>query len=203
MQVQDTEEVDYPEDHDAVAEDESPDREDMRDLPPHAAESQAALVPKRKMKPKMRFPPPHSIEEARTMTNYEVDDAKWEWAARQEFEFHKAKLYEAQAAAERQTVRRQRYREEREELRRQGIEDAEKGVDVDLRKEQRRLKAIEDIEAYGQQTGEDVSGWFDEIGRGPLGEVGHYAPRHQQRGGAVPRGKNARKDFKPVGFPIN
>lgn len=201
VEIYDSEHVEYPEDHDQGVLDEEIHPASQRDLPPHATAE--AVVPAPRPKPKLRYPPPYTIEEARAKTDYTVDEAKWHWAAIQEFEYHKAKLLEAQATAERQAVRRQKYREIREEQRRQAIEDAENGVESDLKKEQRRLKAIEDIEEYGRQTGEDLSGWFDEIGRGPLGEVGTYEPRHQQRGGAVPRGKNPRKGFKPVGFPIN
>jgi hypothetical protein len=201
IQVHDVDQHEYPENDDNAQA--SEDIVEQHDSPPHlsASDAQVASIPRPQAQ--LRFPPPHTVEEARAKTDYIVNDEAWNWAAMSEFEYHKAKLLEAKAAAERQTVRRQRYRELREEQRRQAIEDAEKGVDVDLRKEERRLKAIQDIEEYAQQTGEDVSGWFNEIGRGPLGEVGKYEPRFQQRGGAVPRGKNPRTGWKPVGFPIN
>ena len=200
VQVYEADQHEYPEDQDEPVPEDSV---DQHDLPPHLSASAASIASVPRPRAKMVFPPPHTIEEARAKTDYIVNDEAWNWAAMSEFEYHKAKLLEAKAAAERQAVRRQRYRELREEQRRQAIEDAHKGVDVDLQKEERRLKAIKDIEEYAQQTGEDVSGWYDEIGRGPVGEVGKYEPRFQQRGGAVPRGKSPRTGWKPVGFPIN
>lgn len=146
---------------------------------------------------------PRNMEDLHAKTDWKIDHSKWNWCAKQEFEYHQAKILEAEATAERQFIRRTRMREEREERRRQAEEDERTGLGPELVKERRRLDSIEHIEHYAKQTGQDVSQWYDEVG-GELGDIPAYAPRSQTRGGAIPRGsKNPRSKFKPFGFPIN
>lgn len=149
-------------------------------------------------------PGPRTLDQVRAKEDWHVDHDKWAWAERQEYEYHKTQLTVAQETAERQYVRRTRYREEREEFKRQREEDRKSGRTRALRKEQRRLEALEHIDQYAKDTGQDVSGWFEEIGSGPLDKVTPYEPTHQSRGGALPRKpSNPRRKFRPVGFPIN
>lgn len=148
-------------------------------------------------------PGPRTMDEVYAKEDWKVDHNRWNWCANQEFAYHKAKIQEAEATAERQFIRRTRLREQREELKRQTEEDERTGLTEELKKEKRRLESLEHIEFYAKSTGQDVSGWYDEVG-GELGELPEYAPRAQTRGGAIPRNpKNPRSKFKPFGFPIN
>ena len=156
----------------------------------------------RMRKVRMLFPPPYSIEDARSKNDYDVSHLQWRWAEGAEFEYHKAKLAEAEAAAERQQVRRARNREA-SELRRIDQEKIEQeGLGEEVMKEMRRLEAIEHVLDYARLTGNDVSGWIGEM-QGRLGEYVPYEPKFEHRGGAVPRKKGPRAGWKTHSFPIN
>lgn len=136
--------------------------------------------------------------------DFYVDHAKWDWCANQERLYHQARFIAAQETAERQYVRRLRYREEREIEKKNAAEDREFKRVQDLAKEKRRMEAMKDVQDYAETTGEDVNGWLEELSRADVGEVATYRPTHQARGGAVPRGQhNRRRTMRPAGFPIN
>ena len=146
---------------------------------------------------------PPILEDARAAT-YEVDEGKWVRAQRAEFQYHRVKIAEAEAAAQRQILRRMRAYEQLRTKMAQRLEDQREGITEAMQKEQRRLQAIEDIRLYAQTTGEDVSDWLDELSAGPVGDSPDYVPQHQIHGGAIPRNlKNPRSRMRPLGFPIN
>ena len=132
----------------------------------------------------------------------EVDERRWEMAVVHEKAYHDQKAREAYQAANRQLIRRTKYREERDrnKAERQAMNDS--GEWEDLRREKRRGEAFDTVQQYAKITGGDVSGWYDEL-RGELGEATPYRPTHIHHGGAIPRGKNPRRHMKPMGFPIN
>ena len=132
---------------------------------------------------------------------YNVPESKWAVAKRLERDYHRGKYIDAVQTAERQKVRRARYREEKVTARQQREEDIKLGRQEEMYKEKRRLQALEDVRRYAEQTGEDVSGWFEELQQ-PLGYVAPYRPQHLAKGGAIPWGKNPRSKMRPVGYPI-
>ncbi|WVF68377.1 hypothetical protein IAT40_003142 [Kwoniella sp. CBS 6097] len=89
---------------------------------------------------------------------------RWDQAAKLEESFHRAKEIEAQQIAQRQTARREAYKIEREQKKRERAEDQSSGRAEAVRAERKRIEALEAIEKYAQQTGEDVSGWYEELG---------------------------------------
>ncbi|OCF40682.1 hypothetical protein I317_05531 [Kwoniella heveanensis CBS 569] len=91
---------------------------------------------------------------------------RWDQAAKLEESFHRAKEIEAEQIAQRQTARREAYKIEREQRKRERAEDDASGRSEAVRAERKRIEALEAIEKYAQQTGEDVSGWYEELGIG-------------------------------------
>ena len=143
-----------------------------------------------------------TYEEVKNADVY-LDERVWEWCAQQEYQYHKAKFIAAQEIAERQYVRRTRYREEKM-ARRRDKEERIVPQTIDLfNKEKRREEAVNDIKEYAALTGQDVSHWLTEIEDGDVGLVEEYQPVHQARGGVGPRRPGKRSSFKPMGFPVN
>jgi len=177
-------------------------RRALLDREPDGSGDGAAAPAPRMRKVRRIFPPPYSIEDARAKDDYDVSHAQWRWAETAEFEYHKAKLAEAEAAAERQQVRRARNREQAELQKADEARIEQEGLADEAKKEKRRLEAIEHVLDYARLTGNDVSGWIGEM-QGKLGEYIPYEPRFEHRGGAVPRGKSPRAGWKTHSFPIN
>ena len=96
--------------------------------------------------------------------------------------------------AERQRFRRERFREERQRMKDQREEDERLGRTEDIRNERKRMDALETIDNYARLTGEDVSGWFEELGQGPIGEIGSREGRIH----GVPGGVKARLRRNPA-----
>ena len=130
----------------------------------------------------------------------EVDESKWAKAERGERAHHEMKAREAIQAANRQFIRRTRYREEREHNKAYRQEDEELGIAPEVKKEQRRLEALDTISHYGDVTGEDVSGWFEELSE-DVGRADPWRPTHLQPGGVIAR-KSRTRNMKPKGYPI-
>ncbi|ORX37600.1 hypothetical protein BD324DRAFT_387012 [Kockovaella imperatae] len=131
----------------------------------------------------------------------EVDEKAWERAIRGERAHHEQKAREAIQAANRQLIRRVQGREAKEQRRKWRAEDAELGIALHVKREKRRLEAMESIGHYADSTGNDVSGWIQEMSQ-ELGEVSPWRPTHLQPGGVVAR-KGRTAGMKPDGFPIN
>lgn len=92
-----------------------------------------------------------------------IDDRRWEQAESMEVAFWEAKELEDEHIAIRREARRAKYQVEREEMKRQREEDKVLGREDLMRQEKRRDLAVWSIEQYAKETGEDVSGWFEEI----------------------------------------
>lgn len=126
-------------------------------------------------------PLPEDIEERRSLpdldeplTKEEVDfkapPAAWAQAERLEEHFHKARLMDEENIAERKRIRKEKYLEERQQRKLQREEDIRLGRDGRLAQERRRMRALQSIEEYAQQTGEDVSDWIEELETAELGD---------------------------------
>ena len=130
---------------------------------------------------------PQYLETNPGAASWGEDEGRWARAERMEEQFHKAKAMEALQIAERQRIRREGYRRENEERRAQKLEDSRTGQTEVLRKERSRMEALANIERYAKITGEDVSGWYEELAQGELGEVPVFRPGRITRvqGGAT------------------
>ncbi|WVQ95926.1 hypothetical protein IAU59_003025 [Kwoniella sp. CBS 9459] len=91
---------------------------------------------------------------------------RWDQAARLEESFHRAKEIEAEQIAQRRAARREAFKLEREQKKAERADDEASGRMEAIRAERKRIEALEAIEKYAQQTGEDVSGWYEELGIG-------------------------------------
>lgn len=92
-----------------------------------------------------------------------MDDEKWRQAEKLEVAFHQARELEEELIAARKEARAKRFKEEREAYRKQRDEDRQLGRDGAIAQEKRRAIAIASIEKYAEETGEDVSAWYEEI----------------------------------------
>ena len=131
----------------------------------------------------------------------QVDDEAWERAIRGEMSHHQDKAREALQAANRQFIRRERFRELKQYEKQAKLEDEELGITDHVQKERRRLEGLESIQHFAHRTGEDVSGWYEELGEGELGKADPWRPTHLQPGGVIAR-KGRTANMKPKGFPI-
>jgi len=93
-----------------------------------------------------------------------VYSQRWDDAERIEMAYRESKAIEAEAIKRRQEVRRKIHKEQREIAKAQREADRLAGRLEPIRREKERLDAIARIEAYAKQTGEDVSGWYEELG---------------------------------------
>ena len=131
----------------------------------------------------------------------QVVDEAWERAIRGEMSHHQDKAREAFQAANRQFIRRERFQEMKTNEVEARLEDKALGITKDIKKEKRRLEGLESIEHFAHRTGEDVSGWYEELGAGRLGKASSWRPTHLQPGGVIAR-KGRTSNMRPKGFPI-
>jgi hypothetical protein len=123
------------------------------------------------------------------MTRAEADAKApaWKWARAEalETQYHKARLLEEANIAERKRIRKERHAAESAALKAQKEEDRREGRTDYLASEQRRMRAIESVKKYAEQTGEDVSDWFNELESAHLGAQtdapNHLRPRPLKR----------------------
>lgn len=143
--------------------------------------------------------PPSPAEIAEKMP-----DEGWARAEALEKAYHKAKALEDEFLEARKAVRKEQYAKERERAKRERAEMKELGMEGRLAQERRRQEAIASIEKYARQTGEDVSGWFEEVEKVELPDTPpapYQEPLNPRRVGGklrltpdVPR-KNPNKSF--------
>lgn len=87
----------------------------------------------------------------------------WARAEALEKAYHEAKALENELIAARKAVRKARYLQEREDAKREKEEIRAQGLGPRMAQERLRAAAIESIEKYARETGEDVTDWFEEI----------------------------------------
>lgn len=92
-----------------------------------------------------------------------MDEQGWSRAEQLEKAYHEAKALERELIEARRTVRRTAFKAERERAREERKEMLEQGLGPRIAQERRRATAIERIEAYARETGEDVSDWIKEL----------------------------------------
>ncbi|WWD04487.1 hypothetical protein V865_002557 [Kwoniella europaea PYCC6329] len=114
-----------------------------------------------------------------------VDDIqlRWDQAVRLEEKFMESQILEQQQIAERQQARRAAFKLERERKKQERLEDQLAGRTDAIRAEKKRIEALEAIESYARQTGEDVSGWYAELGINEGEELPVDEDRKKRRGG--------------------
>jgi hypothetical protein len=100
----------------------------------------------------------HMIEPTET-----IDEA-FRKAEQFELAFHENRLNEEEMIRKRKEKRYEQYRKLREQVKKEKEEDVRLGRVEDIHKEAERLQAIDRIYQYAQETGEDVSEWFAELG---------------------------------------
>ncbi|WVR07953.1 hypothetical protein IAU60_004996 [Kwoniella sp. DSM 27419] len=89
---------------------------------------------------------------------------RWDRAAKLEEAFRRAKVLEDEQIAQRKEARAKAYKLERMQRKQEREEDELAGRSEAVRAEKRRIAALEAIEKYAQETGEDVSAWYEELG---------------------------------------
>jgi len=114
----------------------------------------------------------------------------WDRARRLEEHLHTSRAAEAEDRRRRLDVRKTLTREARAVSRAERDEIIASGREGEVLKEKRRQRAIFEIGRYAELTGEDVSGWLDELESGELGEVPDWKFKHKTQGGGRPRPKN-------------
>jgi hypothetical protein len=92
-----------------------------------------------------------------------VDEA-FRRAEQFELVYHQNRLAEEEAIIERKKIRYEKYSRLRDQIRAEREEDIRLGRTEDVKREVERLQAIDRIYEYAQETGEDVSEWFAELG---------------------------------------
>ncbi|CAK9783263.1 hypothetical protein CC85DRAFT_282006 [Cutaneotrichosporon oleaginosum] len=104
---------------------------------------------------------------SKPMTKEEVeaktDELGWERAEQLEKAYHDAKALERELIDARKAVRKAKFLAERQQLKEERREMLEQGLGPKLAQEKRRAAAIESIENYARETGEDVSDWIKEL----------------------------------------
>ncbi|WVW87040.1 hypothetical protein I302_109096 [Kwoniella bestiolae CBS 10118] len=108
---------------------------------------------------------------------------RWDQAVRLEEKFLESQVVEQQQIEERQQARRAAFRLERERKKQERMEDELAGRLPAIRAERKRIEALEAIESYARQTGEDVSGWYEELGINEGEEIPVNEDRKKKRGG--------------------
>ena len=104
----------------------------------------------------------------------ETIDEAFRKAEQFELAFHENRLNEEEMIRKRKEKRYELYRRLREQVKKEKEEDMRLGRVEDIHKEAERLQAIDRIYQYAQETGEDVSEWFAELGvntRDGFGEI--------------------------------
>ncbi|WWC66012.1 uncharacterized protein I303_108634 [Kwoniella dejecticola CBS 10117] len=99
--------------------------------------------------------------------SFEMDEGtkrRWEAAVRLEEKFQQSQIVEQQQIEERQQARRAAFKLERMQKKKERQEDELYGRTDAIRAEKKRIEALEAIENYAKQTGEDVSAWYEELG---------------------------------------
>lgn len=91
-------------------------------------------------------------------------DNQWDRAENLELAYHANREMEEIAIEQRRTARRERFKVERERMKAQRAEDERMGRMDDIKREKERKNALAKIRAYAEETGEDVSGWYEELG---------------------------------------
>jgi hypothetical protein len=118
---------------------------------------------------------PDAVGEAsQIMEPTETIDEAFRKAEQFELAFHENRLNEEEMIRKRKEVRYEQYRNLREQVKKEKEEDVRLGRVEDIHKEAERLQAIDRIYQYAQETGEDVSEWFAELGvdtRDGFGEI--------------------------------
>jgi hypothetical protein len=94
----------------------------------------------------------------------ETIDEAFRKAEQFELAFHENRLNEEEMIRKRKEVRYEQYRKLREQVKKEKEEDVRLGRVEDIHREAERLQAIDRIYQYAQETGEDVSEWFAELG---------------------------------------
>jgi len=94
----------------------------------------------------------------------ETIDEAFRRAEQFELAFHENRLNEEEMIRKRKEVRYEQYRKLREQVKEEKEEDVRVGRVEDIHREAERLQAIDRIYQYAQETGEDVSEWFAELG---------------------------------------
>ncbi len=111
------------------------------------------------------------------------DEARWTRAEKMEEQYYLAKTREARQTAARQLMRREAFKRERERQKLQRAEDDRLGRTEEIRKERKRLVALAKIQEYAKITGEDVSGWYEELGQGDVDEAPDFSRITVSKGG--------------------
>jgi hypothetical protein len=104
----------------------------------------------------------------------ETIDEAFRKAEQFELAFHENRLNKEEMIRKRKEKRYEQYRKLREQVKKEKEEDVRLGRVEDIHKEAERLQAIDRIYQYAQETGEDVSEWFAELGvdtRDGFGEI--------------------------------
>ncbi|WRT69822.1 uncharacterized protein IL334_006813 [Kwoniella shivajii] len=128
--------------------------------------------------------------QSENMSSQEME-IRWDQAARLEESFQRAQEIEAQQIEERQNARRDAYRAAREQKKKERLEDELAGRTDAIKAEKKRIQALEAIQAYANQTGEDVSGWYQELGISEGESIPISEEPRRKRGGS---GFGLRKD---------
>lgn len=108
---------------------------------------------------------PDAVGEAsRIIEPTETIDEAFRRAEQFELAFHENRLVEEEMIRQRKAVRYEQYQKLRDRIKAEKEEDVRLGRVEDINKEVERLQAIDRIYQYAQETGEDVSEWFAELG---------------------------------------
>jgi len=94
----------------------------------------------------------------------ETVDEAFRRAEQFELAYHQNRLVEEEAIIERKKIRYEKYNQLRDQVKAEKEEDIRLGRTEDVQREVERLQAIDRIYEYAQETGEDVSEWFAELG---------------------------------------
>ncbi|WWC92672.1 uncharacterized protein L201_007631 [Kwoniella dendrophila CBS 6074] len=116
----------------------------------------------------------HHTEEGRQTKNEDEDEGietmdeemkrRWDQAVRLEEKFIESQIMEQKQIELRQNARRAAFKLDREQKKREKLEDKLAGRTEFIQAEKKRIEALEAIENYAKQTGEDVSDWYKELG---------------------------------------
>jgi hypothetical protein len=113
--------------------------------------------------PSSSSPPSSPSQSGQSEDPAEVD-RRWAEIEANERAYHFSRELEQAAIEERRSRRREKYKEERAIEKARIEEDKRMGLWEARQMEKKRQEALGHIKRYAQQTGEDVSGWFEELG---------------------------------------
>ena len=99
-----------------------------------------------------------------TMIPTETVDEAFSKAEQFELTYHVNRLIQEEMIRERKEIRYEQYQKLRGQIKAEKEEDERLGRVEDIKREVQRLEAIDRIYQYAQETGEDVSEWFAELG---------------------------------------